>query len=132
MNIERWYKDLDISLSGKPTGIEQIDTMPSSGLCYCIVSKDNAVERVDVYEDGKKINYKKFEYDDYGRVIENKMYSPDGNGGWHNIDDIWYYEYDPETGLRTKKVIRMPGSTTALEILYDEHGNRTSERTVIV
>lgn len=130
MNDERWYKDLDISLDGKPTGIEQIDAMLPVGSCYCIVSKDNIVERVDVYEDGKKIHYKKFEYDDIGRVIENKMYSPDGNGGWHNVDDIWYYVYDKTSGLRQKKIIKMPDATTAREILYDEQGNRTSERVI--
>lgn len=131
-NDQQWYKDLDISLDGKPTGIEQVDAMFPTGLCYCVVSKDDVVERVDVYEDGQRIHYKKFGYDSLGRVIENKMYSPDGNGGWHNVDDIWYYVYDENSGLRQKKIIKMPGDTTAREILYDEQGNRISERVITV
>jgi hypothetical protein len=129
---EQWYKDLDISSKGKPTGIEQMDTVLSVGLCYCIVTKDNVVERVDVYEEGHKIHYKKFRYDNLGRVIENKMYSPDGNGGWHNVDDIWYYVYDEKSGLRRKKIIKMPNATTAREILYNKQGNRTSETVITV
>ena len=124
---EQWYKDLDISSKGKPTGVEQISSMLSAGLCYCIVSKDDIVERADVYKDGRRIHYKKFVYDNLGRVIENKMYSPDGNGGWHNVDDIWYYSYNEQSGLRQKKTIKMPGATTAREITYDEQGNRISE-----
>ena len=130
MNDEQWYKDLDISIKGKPTGIEQISAILPSGLCYCIVSKDKVIGRVDVYEDGKKTHYKKFKYDNLGRVIENKMYSPDGNGGWHNVDDIWHYVYNEESGLRQKKIIKMPSATTAREILYDEQGNRTNERII--
>lgn len=129
-NKKEWYKDLDISTKGKPTGINQIDDILPVGTCYCIVSNNDTVEQVDVYKDGQKIHYKKFGYDNLGRVIENAMYSPDGNGGWHIIDDIWYYEYDPNTGLRTKKVMRMPGALTAQEILYDKNGNRVSEKTI--
>lgn len=60
--------------------------MPPTGACYCIISNNEVVDQVDVYKDGQKVHYKK--YDNVGRVIENAMYSPDGNGGWHIIDDI--------------------------------------------
>jgi len=129
---KEWYKDLDISLEGRPMGIDQIDDALPIGVCYCIISNDITVERVDVYKDCQKIHYKKFCYDDLGRVIENAMYSPDGNGGWHIIDDIWYYEYDPETGLRSKKTMKMLGASTAQEVLYDKDGLRISERTIFV
>ena len=124
---EQWYRDLDISPEGKPTGIKQLTAKLPAGVCYCIISKGKVIERVDVYEDGQKIHYKEFTYDKFGRVIENKMYSPDKNGGWQNKDDIWYYEYDETSGLRQKKIIKMPGSSVAREILYDRQGNRTGE-----
>jgi|GEM_PF-6836133 len=127
---KEWYKDLDISLEGKPVGINQINDVLSIGVCYCIFSSDNIVEQVDVYKDHQKIHYKKFRYDNLGRVIENVMYSPDGNGGWHIIDDVWYYEYDPETGLRSKKTMKMLGASTAREVLYDKDGSRIRERTI--
>lgn len=131
-NKKEWYKDLDISPKGKPTGIGQIDGMLPNDICYCIISSNGIVEQVDVYENGQKIRYKKFSYDRLGRVIENAMYSPDGNGGWRIVDDIWYYEYNPETGLRFKKIMRVPGASTAQEILYNEDGSRISEKTVTV
>ena len=129
---QQWYKNLDISLKGQPTGIERIDGISSRGTCYCIISRNDVIDRVDVYDDGQRIHYKKFGYDKLGRVIENTMYSPDGNGEWHIADDIWYYEYDQETGLRTKKITRMPSSSTAHEILYDEQGNRTGETLITI
>jgi len=129
-NKKEWYKDLDISPKGKPTGIDQIDDTLPTGTCYCIISNDGIVGQVDVYKDGQKIHYKKFGYDNHNRVIENAMYSPNGNSGWHIVDDIWYYEYDHETGLRAKKVMRMTGASTAQEILYDKDGNRISEKTI--
>lgn len=131
-NKNEWYKDLDISSKGKPTGIDHIDNVLPSGTCYCIISNNEVVEQVDVYKDSQKVHYKKFKYDNLERVIENAMYSPDGNGGWHIIDDVWYYEYDPATGLRTKKITRIPGASTAKEILYDESGNRIREATITI
>jgi hypothetical protein len=131
-NKKEWYKDLDISSKGKPTGIDQIEGMLPASICYCIISNNASVEQVDVYNDGRKIHYKKFEYDNLGRVVENVMYSPDGSGGWHIADDIWYYEYDNETGHRTKKIMRMPNASTAKEILYDKEGNRISEKTIFI
>lgn len=130
VNKKEWYKDLDISSKGKPTGIDQIDSVLSTGICYCITSSDDTAEQADVYQDGQRVHYKKFGYDDFGRVIENAMYSPDNDGEWQIIDDVWYYEYDPETGLRTKKIMKMPGASTAKEISYDKDGNRTGERIV--
>ncbi|MFZ2836365.1 MAG: hypothetical protein WAZ21_03520 [Candidatus Saccharimonadales bacterium] len=129
-NKKEWYRNLDISSKGVPTGIDQVDGAQPTGICYCIISNNGVVERVDVYKDNQKVHYKEFGYDSLGRVVENAMYSPDGSGGWHIIDDIWYYEYDSETGLRTKKTIRMPGTSTAHEILYDEEGDRISEKTI--
>ena len=126
-NNEQWYKDLDISIEGTPTGIDRLDNISPTGLYYCIVTQNNIIERVDMYENGKRIHYKKFRYDKFGRVIENMMYSPDRNGGWHIVDDIWYYVYDEESGLRLKKIMRMPNSTTGREILYDKDGNRVKE-----
>lgn len=131
-NKQEWYRDLDISSKGKPIGIDKIDTMLDEGVCYCIVTQDGSVERVDVYENGRKIHYKKFVYDKLGRVIENAMYSPDNGGEWRIFDDIWYYEYDPKTGDRSKKIMKMPGSSSATEILYDTSGKRISERTITV
>ena len=129
-NKKEWYKDLDISSKGKPTGIDQIDNLLPIGICYCIISNKDSVEQVDVYKNGQRVNYKKFGYDKLGRVVRNAMYSPDENGDWHIMDDIWYYEYDPETGLRIKKIIRMPGASTAQEISYDKNGKRISEKTI--
>lgn len=131
-NKNEWYKDLDISSKGKPTGIDRIDDMLPNDTCYCIISSNGIVEQVDVYKDGQKIHYKKFGYDNLGRVIENAMYSPDGNGRWHIADDIWYYEYNPQNGLRSKKIMRMPGASTAQEVLYNEDGSRISERTITI
>jgi hypothetical protein len=131
LNKQEWYKNLDISSKGKPLGIDRINEVSSTGICYCLMINGDTVEQVDVYQDGRKINYKKFTYDTSGCVIENAMYSPDGSGGWHITDDIWYYEYHPTTGLRTKKIMKLPGASTAQEILYNEEGQRISERTII-
>lgn len=124
---QKWYKDLDISSEGFPVGIDEIDSMSSSGICYCIIANSGIVERADVFENGKKAHYKVFGYDKKGRVIENTMYTPDNNGNWIIADSIWYYEYDPATGLRSKKIMQMPGASTATEITYDQSGNRTNE-----
>jgi hypothetical protein len=99
-NKKNWFKELDISLKGKPTGIGQVNDILSTGACYCIISNNNGIiEQVDVYKDGQKIHYKKFRYDNLGRVIENAMYSPDDNNDWHILDDVWHYKYSPKTGL---------------------------------
>lgn len=127
---KQWYKELDISPQGFPTGIDSIEGMLPQDICYCIISKDGVIDQVDVFKNGQKIHYKKFAYGNLGRVIENMMYSPGENGKWHIEDDVWYYEYSPVTGVRTKKVIQAPGALTAYEILYDEQGNRTSEKTI--
>jgi tRNA(adenine34) deaminase len=131
MHNEQWYKDLDISTGGTPTGIDRLTAMSPTGLCYCIIARDNVIERVDVYEDSKRTHYKKFKYDNSGRVIENMMYSPDGNDNWHIVDDIWYYVYDEESGLRVKKIMQALNATTAREILYDKEGNRIQETTIL-
>ena len=125
-----WYKDLGISLKGEPTGIERMNSLSSRGFCYCIVKEGSKVDHVDVYQDGNKVHYKKFQYDNLGRVVTNMMYSPDGKGGWSIQDDVWYYTYDPRSGLRRKKIMQMLGAPSAIEVSYDEHGNRVQEKTV--
>lgn len=127
---KQYYKELDISLTGKPVGIEKIPTISPRGICYCIVTANSIVQRVDVYDNAKRIHYKEFGYDEKGRVIENKMYSADGHGGWQIVDDIWHYEYDKETGLRCKKIMQLPGASTAREILYDQNGQKVQETTI--
>lgn len=129
---QAWYQDLDISLEGRPIGIDPVEHMLPAWKCYNIISNNGIVERVDVYESGKKVRYKEFFYDNSGRVVENRMYSPDGRGGWHIVNDTWYYEYDAATGLRGKKITRIPGASTAREVIYDTEGNRISERTIAV
>lgn len=128
----RYYKDLDISRDGRPVGIDEVAEISNNGLCYCIIEQDDTVERIDVYKDTAKIHYKKFGYDAKGRVVKNIMYTPDGTGNWHIADDIWYYVYDDVSGLRSKKVTKMPEVSQANEITYDQAGGRTGERAIII
>ena len=51
---KEWYNDLDISLKGRPTGIEPIATLLPVGLCYCIISQDGIVDRFDVLKTARK------------------------------------------------------------------------------
>lgn len=132
MNSERWYKDLDISITGQPTGIDELPAKTDMGICYCIITVNSVVERVDVYENGQRIHYKQFGYDGQGRVSTNSMYSLDGKGNWILEDDVWHYVYDEETGVRTKKIIVTSGSSRAKEFSYDTEGNRIKEEMVSV
>ncbi|WP_433576783.1 toll/interleukin-1 receptor domain-containing protein [Nocardia brasiliensis] len=126
----RWYKSLNISPLGQPTGGDQIAQVAPTGASYCIYWENGVVDHVDVYLNGTKVNYKEFVYDSQGRVIENRMYSPDGYGGWHNVDDVWYYSYDPKTGRRSKKFMKNQGAPSGREITYDDHGRQIEENII--
>lgn len=125
-----WYKGLDISLFGEPMGVGEIAQMASNGPAYEMLWEQGVVVQVDVYQNGKKVNHKNFGYDNQGRVVENRMYSPDGKGGWRLADDVWYYTYDTESGRRTKKLMKFPGASSGREVSYDDHGRATEENIV--
>lgn len=108
----------------------EITQLAPNGSCYCIIWKDGIVEQVDVYLNEDKVNYKKFGYDEQGRVIENMMYSPDGAGGWHCVDDIWYYSYDKVSGRRIKKFMKLLDAPSGRELTYDGH-DRVIEENII-
>jgi hypothetical protein len=58
------------------------------------------------------------------------MYSPDGNGGWHVVDDVWYYTYDDVTGERKTKLMKMLGAQSGREISYNDQGQAIEENIV--
>jgi hypothetical protein len=60
------------------------------------------------------------------------MYSPDGRGGWHCLDSIWYYTYGSESGRRSKKLIKYPDASSAREIRYDHAGHGEPIEEIIV
>lgn len=127
---DQWYKALDISHLGEPIGIDELSQPVRSGTSYRMHWDKGTVTQVDVYLNQEKIHYKKFGYDDKGRVVENMMYSPDGVGGWHIADDIWYYTYDKKTGSRTKKLMKMPGANSGRELSYDAKGRKIEENII--
>lgn len=127
---DRWYKALDISQFGEPIGVGKLSQLAPSGTSYHMHWNKGTVTQVDVYLNQKKINYKKFGYDDKGRVVENTMYSPDGIGGWYIADDVWYYTYDKRTGSRTKKVMKMLGAKSGQELSYDAEGRKIEENII--
>ncbi|MFI9636662.1 toll/interleukin-1 receptor domain-containing protein [Nocardia sp. NPDC051929] len=126
----RWYKSLEISSLGQPTGIGALTQVAPTGSSYCIYWDKGVVDRVDVFQNANLINYKKFGYDDRGRVVENRMYSPDGKGGWHVEEDVWYYTYHPQTGRRWKKYMKYDGARSGRELTYNEHGRQTEENII--
>lgn len=125
---QRWFKGLNISNLGEPVGVGPTTQKASIGHSYCMHWVNGVVTRVDVFTNGKLANYKEFGFDKLGRVIENKMYSPDGAGGWGVIEDVWYYRYDPRTGLRSEKIIKFLGENTSRVVSYDEQGYAIDER----
>lgn len=124
----RWYKGLNISNLGEAVGIGSVAQMATLGHSYEMRWRNGKVERVDVYSNGHLANFKKFGFDDRGRVIENKMYSRSPDGEWTVQDDVWYYEYDPSTGSRSKKTMRYEGERTARVVYYDSDGVAVEER----
>ncbi len=125
---EKWFKNLNISNLGEPCGEHPVAQMSTLGMAYKIIWDGGTVIRVDVYNNGRHVHYKKFTYDSDGRVIENRMFSPDGNGGWHVVDDVWYYEYDPKTGVRSRKIMRYDGEATYRFVMYTPDGLAIEER----
>lgn len=125
-----WCEKLDISSLGKVVGIGGLQEIVLRGSCFCIIHEDESIPRVDVYSNGKRVNYKRFEFDSKGRVIKNMMYEPDGVGGWHCVDDIWYYTYDNVTGLRTTKLMKKPDARSGRELTYNKEGKAIKETIV--
>ncbi|MEV5967309.1 toll/interleukin-1 receptor domain-containing protein [Kribbella sp. NPDC051952] len=126
----RWYKSLEISPLGQPTGIGSLTQIAPTGSSYCIYWEEGVVQRVDVLQNAKLINFKEFIYDAKGRVVENRMYSPDGSGGWHIEEDVWYYTYDPKTGRRSKKYMKYQGARSGRELTYNQDGRQIEENII--
>lgn len=126
----RWYKGLNISNLGTPVGIGPTSQKATIGQSYQLMWKKGEVTRVNVYTDGVMSNYKILTYDGSGRVVQNRMYSPDGLGGWSVQEDVWYYEYDPETGRRIRKTMGFDGEQTRRVVTYGAAGNAITESIV--
>ncbi|KUN25530.1 hypothetical protein AQJ23_16825 [Streptomyces antibioticus] len=58
------------------------------------------------------------------------MYSLDESGAWAVLDDVWYYTYNPKTGVRATKTMRYLGEATARIVYYDALGLPTTEEIV--
>ncbi|GAA0944665.1 hypothetical protein GCM10009554_38990 [Kribbella koreensis] len=123
----RWFKGLNISNLGEPVGVGPVAQKATMGAAYCIEWKDGVVVQVEVFESGKLIHYKEFDFDDDGRVVGNRMYSRGDDGAWAIVDDVWYCAYDPITGNRAMKTMRFLGEATARVVRYDSHGLPTRE-----
>lgn len=123
----RWYKGLNVSNIGLPVGIGSTAQKATLGQSYMMHWQGGIVDRVDVYTNGSLANYKVFRYDSEGRVVENRMFPPDGSGGWSVQEDVWYYTYDSETGTRKTKTMRFDGERTARVVSYDRDGNALEE-----
>jgi hypothetical protein len=126
----RWYKGLNISNLGQPAGVGPTSQMASLGVSYNVVWSAGVVSRVDVYSNGVLTHYKEFEYDSQGRVIANKMYSQNESGEWAVLDDVWFYTYGLNTGVRATKTMRYLGEATARVVHYDSLGRPTVEEIV--
>lgn len=121
---------MNISNLGQPVGVGPTSQKASLGSSYRIHWDSGTVTRVDVYDNGVLAHFKEFEYDKQGRVVANKMYSPDGAGGWAIRDDVWYYTYDPRTSVRATKTMRFLGEATARVVHYDVDGRAIKEEIV--
>lgn len=121
----RWFKGLNISNFGEPVGAGPTSQMSTVESSYHLHWRDGRVERVDVFKNGKLVNYKEFEFDSKGRVVVNKMFTPTAKGGWVLEEDVWYYSYDQATGSRSTKTMRYPGERTARVVHYDADGFAT-------
>ena len=126
----RWYKSLEISPFGEPTGIGEMTQLAPMGSSYCITWEHGTVTQVDVYMNAERINYKKFDFDDKGRVIKNMMYSPAAQGDWKIIEDVWYYTYDPDSGRRIRKFVDVVGKPSGRELIYDGHNHVVEENII--
>ncbi len=127
----RWYKSLNISSYGDPTGITEMTQMAPTGSSYKIFWQNGRVDHVDVYQNSKLVNQKRFEFDERGRVIVNKMFTRGAHGDWELFEDIWRYEYDPATGKRLRKfMVPLSPSEPTVELLYDSDGHTLEERIV--
>jgi hypothetical protein len=126
---QRWYKAFEISPFGEITGISEISQVAPTGPSVCITWESGAVVHIDMYSNAERINYKKFAFDDQGRVHENMMYEPSGAGDWRYVD-TWRYEYSEDDGRRIKKFVEKPGARSHRELLYDGHNNVLEENVV--
>lgn len=125
----RWFKAFEILPFGDIVGIGTQSQAAATGGSVCIHYQDGIVTKIDIYQNSRMVNYKRFTFDDQGRVHENMMYEPSSTGGWQYID-TWRYYYDPTTGRRLRKVIDKPGARSRQEIYYDGHNRQTEERIV--
>jgi hypothetical protein len=126
----RWYKGLNITNLGAPVGTGPVAQKASLGQSYEMIWENGVVVRVNVYTDGVLTNYKEFGFDADGRVVENRMYTPDGHGGWALVKDVWTYVYDPQSGIRLTKTMRYPGEHTARRAHYDSAGRAIYEEVI--
>jgi hypothetical protein len=127
---KRWYKNLDISTYGEPVGVAELSQKAVTGFCVSISWRDGVATQVDVYLNGERVNYKQFGFDEQGRVIKNMMYSPDGQGGWHLVEDVWYYTYDPVTGRRATKTMKYEDARAGRKLTYNQDGKVIEENIV--
>lgn len=127
---ERWYKAFEISPLGQITGISPLSQAAATGGSVHIFYDDGVVCLIEIYLNGKLVNYKRFTFDELGRVHENLMYERiDDSTEWRYID-TWRYYYDSVSGRRVRKVIDKPGARSRREIYYDGHNRATEERIV--
>jgi hypothetical protein len=127
---ERWYKAFEISPLGHIVGISERSQVAPTGPSVRILYKAGVVQKIEIYQNETMVNYKRFTFDDQGRVHENLMYEPIPEAGTWRYIDTWRYYYDTTSGRRARKVIDKPGARSRREQLYDGHNRQIEERIV--
>lgn len=123
----RWYKAIEISPFGHIVGISELSQAAPTGPSAQVFYDKGVVTKVDIYQNRRMVNYKRFTFDDQGRVHENLMYEQDPKSGNWRYVDTWRYYYDPVTGRRIRKVIDKPGARSRRELYYDGHNHEIEE-----
>jgi hypothetical protein len=118
----RIYKNLDTSFSGHMVGVGPIRQIPHHGAAVRLYFHNGRVRTMETFTDGVPDGAKSVIYEAQMRVHEIVLFRN------NRVVDTWKYEYDSVTGLRCKKYVYRPGQNPHLEMTYDKHGNRTSER----
>ncbi len=116
----RLYKNVDTSLMGHMYGVGPLQQLPRHGAAVKLFFEDGRVTGMHTYTDGEVDGTKEVRYDDRGRVYEITL---ERRG---KVQDTWRYVYGPD-GVRTEKLVLLPGHPPHLRWCYDADGNKLSE-----
>ncbi len=116
------FLKIDVTSKGKMVGIDPIQAIPKKGVCFQLYYTKGQVYALDVFVDGAPDASKYVAYDTKGRVSELALFRN------NQLVDSWRYIYGLKGGLRSKKIVVLPGGKIHTEIRYDNTGKRVGEK----